>query len=252
MRIDHPSSHHRKQLRSLWQQVFGDTDDFLDSFYRTACAPDRCRCVLVDDKVAAALYWIDCSLDDQKLAYIYAVATHPDYRGQGLCRRLMADVHDLLRRRGYAGAVLVPQDEGLRAMYRNMGYQNMGGLAEFTCAAADLPVALRPVGPAEFAAIRRRLLPEGAVLQEAAGLAFLAEQLQFYAGEEFLLAGYGEQGVFHGTELLGSRAAAPGILAALGCQTGTFRTPGDERLFAMFHPLTEHAKLPVYFGFAFD
>lgn len=252
MRIDHPSSHHRKQLRQLWQLSFGDTNDFLDSFCRTAYAPDRCRCVLADDKVAAALYWIDCSLDDQKLAYIYAVATHPDYRGQGLCRRLMGDAHDLLRRRDYAGAVLVPQDEGLRAMYRSMGYQNMGGLTEFTCAAADLPVALRSVGPAEFAAIRHRLLPEGGIRQEGEGLNFLAEQLQFYAGEDFLLAGFEEQEVFHGVELLGSRFAAPGILAALGCRTGFFRTPGDDRLFSMFHPLAEDAILPNYFGFAFD
>lgn len=250
MRIDHPAPRHMPQLRRLWQEAFGDTDAFLDSFYRTAYAPDRCLCVLEEDRVSAVLYWIDCAQAEQKLAYIYAVATRRDFRGRGLCRTLMARTHDLLRARGYAGAVLVPQQESLRQMYAGMGYKNAGGMDEFSCAAAA-PVPLRAVGPAEFAELRRRLLPDGAVVQEGEGLAFLAQQLLFYAGENFLLAAYAEKGKLFCPELLGPREKAPGILAALGCHEGHFRTPGDTP-FAMFHPLADDAKPPEYFGFAFD
>lgn len=252
MRIDHPAPHHMPQLRQLWKDAFGDTDAFLDSFYRTAYAPDHCRCVLSEDQVAAVLYWIDCRIDDQALAYIYAVTTHPSHRGRGLCRQLMENTHELLRSRGYSGALLVPQQESLRQMYAGMGYENAGGLAEFQCSAAETPISLRAVGPAEFAAQRRNLLPDGAVIQEGAGLAFLAEQLQFYAGDDFLLAAYAENGTLHGVELLGNRNAAPGILKTLGLSNGRFRIPGTERPFAMFHPLAADAKKPDYLGFAFD
>lgn len=252
MKTDHPSSRHTPQLRRLWQEAFGDTDAFLDSFYRTAFSPDRCLCIFSGDQPVSVLYWIDCALDDQKLAYIYAVVTAPEYRGRGLCRKLLSDTHALLAEQGYAGAVLVPQKEALRQMYTGMGYRDVGGLAELACEADDPAVPLRAIGPAEFALLRRNLLPAGSVIQEGRGLSFLAEQLQFYAGADFLLAAFAENGILHGVELLGNESAAPGILRSLGFSRGCFRTPGKAKPFAMFHPVTEAAKYPEYFGFAFD
>lgn len=252
MKTDHPSPRHRLQMRKLWQDAFGDTDVFLDSFYRTAYAFDRCLAIFDDEKVAAILYWIDCEIKSQKLAYIYAVVTDPNYRGKGLCRKLMVSAHELLKARGYAGTVLVPQKESLRQMYAGMGYRDAGGLRVFSCNAGDDAIFLRAVGAEEFAVLRRRFLPENAVIQEGKGLAFLAEQLQFYAGDDFLLAAYTEKGQLYALELLGNPDAAPGILRALDLPGGTFRTPGTGQLFAMFHELTKDAVLPDYFGFAFD
>ena len=252
MRTDHPVPAQLPQLRKLWQDAFGDTDAFLDSFYCTAYSPDRCLCILDGEYAAAALYWIDCTVRQQKLAYIYAVVTDPDYRGRGLCRRLMENTHDLLRSRGYAGAVLVPQKESLRQMYASMGYENCGGLREFSCEAGADPIPLRTVGPAEFASLRRKMLPSDSVIQEDEGLAFLSEQMIFYAGNNLLLAAYAETEILHGVELLGDPDTAPGILRFLGFSGGIFRVPGSEKPFAMFHPLGEDASVPGYFGFAFD
>ena len=252
MKTDHPTLHYRAQMRKLWQDAFGDTDIFLDSFFQTAYIPDHCLAIFAEDAIASILYWIDCEIQDQKLAYIYAVVTDPVHRGKGLCRKLMEDTHALLKARGYAGSVLVPQKESLRKMYEGMGYQNTGGLSVFSCDAGSDPVSLQTIGPQEFAALRRRYLPENAVVQEGRGLSFLAQQLQFYAGDDFLLAAYAEDGTLHGMELLGRRDAAPGILAGLGISSGTFRLPGTEKLFAMYCPLSENTVCPDYFGFAFD
>lgn len=252
MKIDFPSARHMIQQRALWHEAFGDTDWFLDCFFRTAYSPDQCRCVIIVDEIAAILYWIDCTVADQKLAYIYAVVTHPMHRGKGLCRMLMTDTHNLLRSRGYAGAILVPQQEGLRKMYAGMGYQDVGSLTQFSCSAADTPIPLRAIGPSEFARLRRTMLPQNSVIQEGAGLAFLSEQLQFYAGDGFICAAYGENNVLSVPELLGDHAAAPGILKALNHSRGNFRFPGGNTRFAMFCPLTDWAVTPSYFGFAFD
>lgn len=252
MKIDFPQPRHMARLRQLWQLAFGDTDAFLDSFFRTAYAPDRCLCVFSGDDIAAALYWMDCALEETPLAYIYAVATHPDHRGKGLCRMLMADTHALLARRGYAGALLVPGSESLRQMYAGMGYANAGGLEEIRCAAGADPVPLRAIGPGEFAALRRQYLPPRSVIQEGHSLAFLAQQLRFYTGEGFLLAACREEGILHVPELLGDASAAPGITAALNCREGHFRIPGGSRPHAMFLGLTGQAAPPRYFGFAFD
>lgn len=252
MRIEYPSSAHIQQLLTLWKRIFGDWDGFWELFLDTAFLPARCRCVMDGEDICAALCWFDVSCGDQKMAYLYAVLTHPDHRGKGLCRMLMEDTHAVLAAKGYSAALLVPEKEGLREMYRKMGYRNCTSVAEVTCTAATAPISLRAIGPEEYAALRRDFLPRSGVLQEGENLRFLAGQVQFYTGTNFLMAAYTEGTQLHAPELLGDAQAAPGILAALQCEKGLFRTPGEGRAFAMFHPLTEKAAVPEYFGFAFD
>lgn len=251
MKVEYPAPRMQPQLRKLWKLVFGDSEEFLTGFFSTAYSPDRCRCIREEGQIVAALYWLDCGFDGEKLAYIYAVATHPDFRGGGLCRRLMEDTHAVLAERGYAGAFLMPAEPGLRQMYGKMGYQECGRVSEFTCSAGQA-LTVRPIGKAEYAALRRRFLPAGGVLQEGVSLDFLETYGQFYCGESFLLAASADGEQLRGLELLGDRAAAPGILATLGYDRGWFRTPGTDIPFAMFRPLKTAERVPSYLGFSFD
>ena len=252
MNFEHPSECHIPQLLTLWKKVFGEYDGFWELFLSTAFLPDHCRCITEGGQVTAALYWFDCTCVSDKTAYVYAVATAPAHRGRGLCRKLMADVHALLKAQGYASVLLVPANEGLREMYRKMGYETCTTVSVLTCTAGETAAGLRTIGPDEYARLRRKLLPEGAVFQEGLSLSFLAAQAQLFAGKDFLLAAWLEADTLHGTELLGNTHAAPGILNALGCKTGIFQTPGSEKPFAMIHKLTENPVIPNYFGFSFD
>lgn len=252
MRIDQPREDQIPELRKLWKTAFGDTEDFLDLFFGTAFSVDRCRCIVAEEQMAAALYWFDCQCAGQKYAYLYAVATHPKFRGQGLCRKLMADTHVLLRSKGYAGAILVPQEAGLRNMYASMDYREATTVTEFFCNASEESVAVRPVEAEEYALLRRQYLPVDGVIQEGENLSFLKKTAQLYAGDDFLLAAVGETDALWGMELLGSTQKAPGILKALGYPCGTFRTCGGEKPFAMYIPLNRNAVKPGYFGLAFD
>lgn len=250
MNINKPADNQIPALRALWKEAFGDTDDYLDAFFSTAFAPERCHCVVMDGEIAAALYWLDCSCRGEKTAYIYAVATRKMYRGRGLCWALMADTHAHLRNLGYRGTVLVPDGEALARMYGAMGYGFFGGIREFSCTPGEISTDFRRIGTAEYARLRREFLPEGSVLQENENLALLETQAEFYAGGDFLLAARREDDRLVGMELLGDSSAAPGILTALGMSAGAFRTPGGES-FAMYRPL-EGSKPPEYFGLAFD
>lgn len=252
MKCEHPGDGQIGQLRRLWQLAFGDSEDFLDQFYSTAYAPERCRCITLDGQLSAALYWFDVSCERQKYAYLYAIATHPRFRNRGLCRELMEDTHALLAETGYDGVLLKPDGAALRAMYAKMGYRDCGAVSEFDCTAADTPVPLRAIGGEEYARLRRSFLPAGGVLQEGENLSYLAAYAALYAGEDFLLAAAADGEQFQGIELLGNANAAPGILAALGYSQGRFRTPGGDIPFAMFRPLKPDAKAPKYFGLAFD
>ena len=251
MRSDHPTPAAVPELKTLWQLAFGDEKATIDTFFATGYAPDRCRCITDGAEIAAALYWLDCSYEAGPLAYIYAVATHPDHRGKGLCRQLMEDTHALLKDQGYAGAVLYPADAGLRKMYGKMGYRDFGGVKEVHgTAGAACPV--KRLDAAAYGAARRKYLPAGGILQEGASLAWLGTYASFYAGDGFLLAAAPEGDGLMGLELLGNRDAAPGILAALGYGRGRFRVPGTDIPFGMFLPLKNNVKKPTYLGHAFD
>ena len=245
MKICRPG--HIRPLRELWKLVFGDGDDFLDLFFGTAYAPERCLCIMDEDRAAGALYWLPCD----GYAYIYAVATHPDHRGKGICRALMEAAHREIRAQGYAGAVLYPQEEGLRAMYRKMGYHHETHIRELRCAAGGAPVALHKISAVEYFAERRELLPTDAIRQ---GSPFpeIMESFGFYRGEGILLAATAQQDTLLAAEYFGPEGAAPGVLTALGCKQGIFRCPGEDTPFAMVHPLAEGAPLPRYFAFPLD
>ena len=252
MNITCPTDEMIPGLRRLWQAAFGDTDDFLDAFFRTAYDAERCRCVTENGEPAAALYWFDCELEGAKLAYIYAVATDPAHRGKGLCRTLMADTLDILTENGYRGALLVPQEPWLIEMYKKMGFSPATTVSEFHVMAAAAPIPVRRAGPTGYSRRRQELLPEGGVIQKNENALFLNSQASLYMGENWVAAAAEMDGMLWCPEFLGDPALAPGFVNALGYREGSFRVPGSGRPFAMFRPLSVDCPRPRYFGLAFD
>lgn len=251
MIIEHPTAADLPALYSLWREAFADPEEFIESFIRTALCAQRCLVARVEGRVAGMLHWFDCSCRGLPVAYVYAVATHKDFRSRGICHELMAKLHSLLSARGCAGSLLVPGSEALVAFYEKMGYETFCAMDDFVCAPCGEPAQLHPIDPAAYGKLRRQYLPEGAVVQEGENLDFLATQCKLYQGSDFLLAARKEGSRLLGLELLGNASAAPAILLALGCGEGVFRRFGSGRPFGLYRPLTA-APAPTYFAFAFD
>ncbi len=252
MKIDFPVPRQYKQLTQLWQEAFGDTEEFIDGYFCTAFSPARCRCITISRKVVAALYWMDVRLGEQRYAYIYAVAVTEKRRGKGLARTLLADTEAHLALRGYDGVLLVPGSESLRTLYQKLGYVTCTTVSEFSAAAGDSPIPLQRITRDEYAQLRQAYLPAGAGVEGEEGVAFLETIVFFYRGENLLLAAHAENSKLWCPELLGDTAAAPGVLKALRCTEGRFRTPGEDIPFAMFLPLSKKAQPPKHLAFAFD
>ena len=252
MKIDVPVDSQIPELRQLWKLAFGDEDSFIQMFFETGFHPDRCRCITIDGEIAAALHWFEAQCADQKVAYLYSVATHPDHRGKGLCSQLMEDTHRHLQSLGFSSVILVPQKESLREMYRKMGYADCTTVTEFFCTDAPYPAPMHQIDSAEYALLRKAYLPEGSILQEGSNLTFLGAYAKFYKGIDFIMVAASENDNLFAAEFLGNQESAPGILCALGLAQGSFRTIGNKKPFAMFHPLTQDALVPAYFAFAFD
>ena len=251
MSVTYPNENLIPGLRNLWKKAFGDTDEFLDLFFSTAYAPDRCRCIADGQNVQSVLYWFDCFLEEQKIAYIYAVATDPACRGRGLCRKVMEDTMEILRSRGYAGAILLPQEEWLIAMYAGMGFEPCTRVTEKWFPAGEALSACQ-IDEQEYAALRRSYLPEGGVIQEGENMTFLAGMAKFYKGENFIAAVAEDGEEMWCPEFLGDSDAVPGLVKMLDFPAGRARMPGKDRQFAMFRSLLKTGKKPGYFGLVFD
>lgn len=240
----------RKILTTLWQEAFGDPVEFIDLFFDAAFAPERSRVAVENGTVRGALYWFDCFLNGSKYAYLYAVATFACARGRGVSTALLQDTHETLTQLGYDGAILSPGSESLFRFYEQRGYTTAGSVREATVQAGD-PLPVREIGPAEYALLRRRLLPEGGVMQEGANLAYLSRFARFVTGGDFVAAisRVGDSVL----EYLGPEEQIPGLLGALGLPSAKVRRPGLGRPLVMAHPLRgQEAPRELYFGLPFD
>ena len=191
------------------------------------------------DDVFAMLFWFDCEHNGERVAYLYAVATAKAYRGRGICAALMEDTHRHLMQKGYTGVILVPGTAELFGFYEKLGYETATYVSEFSKDAENGTIEVRKIEKSEYAELRRRFLPEGAVVQERESLDFLALQDSFYTGDGFLLAARVEGRTLLGTELLGNSDRASEIVGAFGLEHGKFRTPGREKPSSMYKSLKQ-------------
>lgn len=114
-------------LKKLWNISFGDDYEYIDEFFRKAFEKQNALCICDGESVVSALYLIENSISKDgnlyKAYYVYAVATHPQYRGRGLMRALVEKADDIARQRDVSYLFLVPGNESLYEMYEKFGYK---------------------------------------------------------------------------------------------------------------------------------
>ena len=228
-------------LRALFTEAFGD-ESFTELFFRHGFSPKRCLAAFGKD-LLAALHWFDCTLDGQKAAYIYGIATFEAHRGLGIGSQLIHAALSHLKQSGCGPVFLVPAEPSLFGYYERFGFQAVSTIQESSITAAA-PTPIRHLDPDEYAKLRRTYLPSHSLIQEGPCLALLAGYANLYATEHAIAAV--TEGVVW--ELLGNFSDAPGLIAALGLPSATVRTPGPGRPFAM----GLNADGPVYLGLALD
>lgn len=113
------------QLRELWKTVFGDGDRFLDSFFKNLFRPEECLVARSGDTVTSMLFMLEAVLSgrtgDRSMRYIYACATHPDHRRQGLMGLLLDEAVRLAGENGLELA-LVPENLRSAEYYGRFGF----------------------------------------------------------------------------------------------------------------------------------
>ncbi|MEG1720355.1 MAG: GNAT family N-acetyltransferase [Pseudoflavonifractor sp.] len=191
--------------RVLWQQVFGDSDLFIDCFYES-CARAEDMMVLLEDGVLRsmlALLPLGLTLPDGGRAdayYIYALATDPNARKQGFAQQLLNYVDFYLQERGADCVTVVPAEAGLHRFFAMAGFREGFATRKLELPAAQVlpPKAgdsIAPIGPEEYGAIRCKALSEAPhAVYPPALLAFQAKASALEGGGLYRILAGGQEG----------------------------------------------------------
>ncbi len=111
---------HKEQMIDLWNSAFGDKTEDIEKYLETIL-----KYFLVyeeDSIIKGMLSVLPVSFCGKNGGYIYAVTTHKDHRGQGICNKLMEYVKADEK---YDFLVLKPQNTGLFEFYGKMGFKKV-------------------------------------------------------------------------------------------------------------------------------
>ena len=194
--------------RELWKLAFGDSDAYLDNFYRTYYRSDRVILLEEDGAVRSMTAWFDTTLvlpgqGEHRSAYLYAVATHPDCRGRGLAAALLAGADEYLRSLGIPAVTTVPAERSLHDFFGANGFRECFRILGGTLRCEEIPVppsnVLRPALPEEYGRVREELL------KDIPHIAYPEDALAYQAG----CCALGDGGLF-----VGDTPAGPVCLCA--------------------------------------
>ena len=122
-----PLSADLRQLHTLWKDVFGDEDGYIDLFFSGAYFSSHPFAVVESGEVRSVLYLLDCHLQSGGNTYdgyyLYAAATKPQYRRRGLMRSLIEEAKDYMRRTNKDFIALVPANAPLYDYYHTFGFE---------------------------------------------------------------------------------------------------------------------------------
>ena len=117
-----------ENLKALWQTAFDDSKESLDYFFKSTVSPNRVLAVFSDNKPISALYMLESEIivkrEIYSAYYIYAVCTHPDFRGKGLMKCLFEELFRVAKSRNIDYLFLVPEEEYLFRIYERLGFKN--------------------------------------------------------------------------------------------------------------------------------
>ena len=106
----------------IWENCFGKADKsiytFLSRYYFNHCT------ILekIDGHVVSMVFMIPCQTPFGLAAYLYGIATLPEYRRQGISSKLIHQMLEQCRENGTVFTFLIPEDEKLKDYYMKYGF----------------------------------------------------------------------------------------------------------------------------------
>jgi len=116
-------------LKRIWRECFGDEGRYIDFLFDVILGPGDVLAALDGGGNPQAMLCVRKAEltapvgEPGACAYIYGVATLPQFQGRGLSTLLLEEAHRRLAAEGVSASVLVPASESLHTFYSMRGYE---------------------------------------------------------------------------------------------------------------------------------
>ena len=242
---------HIPQMCRLWRLVFGDSEDYIMQFYRHWFGKAVCLTALDGGQVVGILHLLPVRTADsgrkRLSSYLYACAVLPEFRRQGIFRRMLQTVtEELLHPEELS--VILPASEHLFTYYGKAGFQRLPFCSTLTChAAQDTPyqeLLVSELQTPDFVRLRRPLAEQSFLTGwDSTGLSYAITEARFCGGmakkiicggREYAMIGFLQNGTLGISELTAQpeeyAALLPALCRTFRCDTVCCRVPYDPAL----------------------
>lgn len=122
------------ELKILWEKCFTTESYYIDNFFHNCFPVAETLVIKKFGKIISTATLIPATVDifntcnDHHIntgVYIYAVATHPEYRNKGYSKSLIKYILEYSISQKYSFAALYPAHSELYDMYGKMGFKNL-------------------------------------------------------------------------------------------------------------------------------
>lgn len=115
--------------KKLYKLCFDDSDEFLDFYFQKRYSEKNNITILQNNVTVAALQAIPYTINvfDKiiDISYLSAICTHPDFRKQGLMKKLLAKTYRQLFADGIYATFLIPAELWLFDVYKKNDYETI-------------------------------------------------------------------------------------------------------------------------------
>ena len=116
----------QREVQKIWKTCFGDPNDYIHFFIKYHLPLERCLAYKKDGKIVSMLFLLPsrCFYQGKEypVQYVYAAATLPAFRKQGLMERLLAYTREIAQHSQMLFTCLKPANEDLYRYYGKFGY----------------------------------------------------------------------------------------------------------------------------------
>lgn len=122
-------AHLQESLWKIWKDIFQDSDEYIDLFFKDKYRSDRVYLACQDDKIASCVHSVPYKFNllghVVKSSYTTAGATLPEYRGQGVYFELFDYCLNQMANQNITLTTLIVQDDYLFDYYDKLGYSSI-------------------------------------------------------------------------------------------------------------------------------
>ena len=182
---------HIPELKNIWKQCFGDSDEYIDFFFENRFSDIRTIVLTKDSVPVGSAYLMPVSAIEygspKKGYYVYAVGILEDHRGKGLFKKIHEYICEYIRKYNMF-LILCPANEKLCNYYKSLGYIENVFVSEITLSNANSKPSyeVRKLTPAQLFKMRENKFSNLICWDENA-LSYILKENEFALGDALFI-----------------------------------------------------------------